>query len=82
MHDLSIERGEIIVINGDIEVSLVDILADRVRLGINAPREVTIHRREVYDAIKQGNHEAARVKAPGQPGPDTAKPTVDSDRAR
>ena len=60
MHDLSIERDEIIVIGDHIEVSLVDILGDRVRLGINAPRSVSIHRKEVYDAIKRGNGEVAK----------------------
>lgn len=69
MHDLSIERDEIIMIGADIEVTLVEILGDRVRLGINAPRSVSIHRKEVYDAIKQGNGEAA-------------KPTVDPGQAK
>ena len=60
MHDLSIERDEIIVIGADIEVSLVEILGDRVRLGINAPRHVSVHRKEVYDAIKRGDCEATK----------------------
>lgn len=38
---------------GDIEVTVVDIRGDRVRLGITAPKDVPVHRREVYDAIKR-----------------------------
>lgn len=44
-----------IVINGDIEIVVVSISKDGVRLGINAPREVQIHRREVFEAIKAAN---------------------------
>ena len=50
---LSRKRNESIVINDDIVVLVVDIRGDRVRLGIEAPKSVTIHRREVYDAIKR-----------------------------
>lgn len=38
---------------GDIEVSVIDIRGDKVRLGITAPNNVPVHRREVYDAIKR-----------------------------
>ena len=76
MHDLTIECGEIVVIGADIEVSLVGILGDRVRLGIIAPREIIVHRKEVYDAIKRGDGEATRVKAQGQAVVEAAKPTL------
>lgn len=49
---MSRKRDESIMI-GDIEVKVVDIRGDKVRLGINAPKEVPVHRREVYDAIKR-----------------------------
>lgn len=52
-----------LVINGEIEVVVVGITKDGVRLGINAPREVQVHRREVYDAIKAANEAAARPGA-------------------
>ena len=48
-----------IVINGEIEVVVVGISKDGVRLGINAPRNVQIHRREVFEAIKAANEAAA-----------------------
>ena len=48
---LSRKRDEAIVIGTDIEIFIVDIRGDKVRLGINAPKEVAVHRREVYDAI-------------------------------
>ncbi|MHC1623165.1 MAG: carbon storage regulator CsrA [Candidatus Methanospirareceae archaeon] len=45
--------GERIVIGDDVFVSVVDIREDKVRLGITAPKEMTIHREEVYNAIKR-----------------------------
>ena len=59
---LSRQRDETIMIGDDIEVTVVDIRGDKVRLGINAPREISVHRKEVYDAIKRENREAAQVK--------------------
>lgn len=50
---LSRKTNETIVIGENIIVTVVEIRSDRVRLGIDAPREVTVHRREVYDAIKR-----------------------------
>ncbi len=50
---LSRKRNESIVINNDIIITIVEIRGDKVRLGIEAPKEVPVHRREVYDAIKR-----------------------------
>ena len=50
---LSRKKNESIVINNDITVVVVEIRGDKVRLGIEAPKEVPVHRREVYDAIKR-----------------------------
>ena len=50
---LSRKNNEGIVINDRIVVTVVDIRGDRVCLGIEAPREVPVHRREVYDALKE-----------------------------
>jgi carbon storage regulator len=50
------------MIGDDIEVTVVDIRGDKVRLGINAPKEITVHRKEVYDAIRRENRAAAQVK--------------------
>ena len=49
---LSRLKNEQIVINDNITITVVDIRGDKVRLGIEAPKEVPVHRREVYEAIK------------------------------
>ena len=59
---LSRQRDETIMIGDDIEVTVVDIRGDKVRLGINAPKSIAVHRKEVYDAIRRENREAAQVK--------------------
>ena len=56
---LSRKKNESIVINNDITIVVVEIRGDKVRLGVEAPREVPVHRREVYDAIKRGENEGA-----------------------
>ena len=49
---LSRKKNESIVINDDITIVVVEIRGDKVRLGVEAPKEVPVHRREVYDAIQ------------------------------
>ncbi len=56
---LSRQRDETIMIGDDVEITVVDIRGDKVRLGINAPRTVQVHRKEVYRAIQKENTEAA-----------------------
>ncbi len=56
---LSRQRDETIMIGDDVQVTIVDIRGDKVRLGITAPREIQVHRKEVYDAIKRENQQAA-----------------------
>lgn len=46
------KRNESIIINDDVVITIVDVRGDRVRLGIQAPNEVSVHRSEVYAAIK------------------------------
>jgi carbon storage regulator len=58
---LSRQRDETIMIGDDIELTIVDIRGDKVRIGINAPSHVTVHRKEVYDAIKRENEQAAHL---------------------
>ncbi len=53
---LSRKKNESIVINNDITVTVVEIRGDKVRLGIVAPKEVPVHRQEVYDAIHGGKN--------------------------
>lgn len=51
---LSRMRDESIVIGDSIVITVVDIRGDKVRLGINAPTEIPVHRQEVYEAINRG----------------------------
>ena len=50
---LSRKKNESIVINNDITIVVVEIRGDKVRLGVEAPKEVPVHRREVFDAIQR-----------------------------
>ena len=59
---LSRQRDETIMIGDDIEITVVDIRGDKVRLGITAPNSVPVHRKEVYEAIKRENREASQVR--------------------
>jgi len=59
---LSRQRDETIMIGDDIEITIVDIRGDKVRLGISAPASVPVHRKEVYDAIKRENRESASMQ--------------------
>jgi carbon storage regulator len=67
---LSRQRDETIVIGDDIEITVVDVRGDKVRLGITAPRAVQVHRKEVYDSIKRENAEASRVQVDDLEGAD------------
>ena len=59
---LSRQRDETIMIGDDIEITIVDIRGDKVRLGITAPMTIPVHRKEVYEAIQRENREAAKVR--------------------
>ena len=59
---LSRHRDESIMIGDDVVVTIIDIRGDRVRLGIDAPQDIPVHRQEVYDAIKKENAKAARLQ--------------------
>ena len=50
---LSRGKDESIIIGDDVEITIVDVRGDKVRLGINAPRSISVHRKEVYDAIQK-----------------------------
>jgi carbon storage regulator len=66
---LSRKKNESIVINDDISIVVVEIRGDKVRLGVEAPKEVPVHRREVYDAIKRAEMESEKSASE----PDTAQ---------
>lgn len=58
---LSRHRDESIIIGDDIVITVVDIRGDKVRLGIAAPIEISVHRQEVYEAIQRENRQASRL---------------------
>ena len=57
---LSRQKDESIIIGDDIKITIVDVRGDKVRLGINAPRSISVHREEIYEAIQR---EKAQQKA-------------------
>jgi len=57
---LSRKKNESIVINDDITIVVVEIRGDKVRLGVEAPKEVPVHRREVFDAIRRNESPSNR----------------------
>jgi carbon storage regulator len=68
---LSRKINETIIINDNIVITVVDIRGDKVRLGIDAPKDVPVHRQEVYEAIKRGESAsgARRSDSSNSPNP-------------
>ncbi|BBH23908.1 carbon storage regulator [Paenibacillus baekrokdamisoli] len=58
---LSRKKGQSIIINNNIEIVISSIDGDQVKVGINAPIEVNILRKEVYDAVQESNRQALRT---------------------
>jgi carbon storage regulator len=90
---LSRQKNEAIMIGDEIEIVVVDIRGDRVRLGISAPGRIPVHRKEIYEAIKRENIEASRTqltdlsslgklfgKSPAQAAPDGKKDDSSKDK--
>lgn len=50
------------MIGDDVEITIVDVRGDKVRLGITAPRDIPVHRREIYDAIQREKSEKAKTE--------------------
>ena len=67
---LSRKKDECIVINNDITIVVVEIRGDKVRLGVEAPKEVPVHRREVFEAIARGEHAVAEPPRNSAPATD------------
>ena len=65
---LSRQRDQTIIIGDDIEITVVDIRGEKVRLGISAPPHIPVHRKEVYDSIKNSD-----ASGPGGPVKSLAK---------
>ena len=59
---LTRQINETIIIGDDIEITVVDVKGEKVRIGIRAPRNVSVHRKEVYLKILEQNVEAARSR--------------------
>lgn len=57
---LSRRRDESIMIGDDVEVTIVDVRGDVVKLGVRAPREIAVHRKEIYETIQRENIAAAQ----------------------
>ncbi len=60
---LSRHRDESIMIGDDVVVTIVDIRGDKVRLGIEAPQSIPVHRQEVYEAIQRENRRSTQTGA-------------------
>lgn len=58
---LTRKKQEAIIIDGNIEIKILEIQGDKVKLGISAPKSVTVHRQEIYNQIKDANQEASTV---------------------
>ena len=59
---LSRKKNEAIVINNNIEITILEIKGDQVKVGINAPKEVPVYRKEVYLQIQEANSEAVNAE--------------------
>ena len=64
---LSRQRDETIMIGDEVEITVVDIRGDKVRIGISAPTTIAVHRKEVYESIREENRRAASLDSDGLP---------------
>ena len=61
MLTLSRKKGESLVVNNNIEITVLDIRGDQIKIGISAPKEVSIYRKEVYLEIQKENEAAQQI---------------------
>ncbi|MBI4972115.1 MAG: carbon storage regulator CsrA [Candidatus Omnitrophica bacterium] len=59
---LSRKTNESIMIGDNVEIKIVEVKGDYVKLGITAPRSIAVHRKEIYEAIKRENEQAAKTQ--------------------
>lgn len=62
---LSRKKNEAIIINNNIEITILEVKGDQVKVGVTAPREVPVYRKEVYTQIQEANQEAATAEGMG-----------------
>ncbi len=74
---LSRQKDESIIIGDDIEITIVDVRGDKVRLGINAPREISVHRKEIYEAIQREKAQQRAAESTATGKTDESKPADD-----
>lgn len=60
---LSRKKGEALMINNDIEITVLEVKGEQVKLGISAPKEVPVYRKEVYVQIQESTKEAAATES-------------------
>lgn len=58
---LTRKKNEAIIIDGKIEIKILDVVGDKVKIGISAPREMEIYREEVYTQVRESNEEASHT---------------------
>lgn len=75
---LSRKKNESIIIDGEVTITVVEVRGDKVRLGIEAPREVPIHRSEVYEAIQRAQQQSNESNEEDAQGQDNHVSTTES----
>lgn len=71
---LTRKLGEIIRVGDSVKITILEIRSGAVKLGIEAPLEVKVHREEIYDRIQEENRRAGRKSGAGPDQPSTARP--------
>ena len=59
---LSRKKGEAIIVNNNVEITILEVKGDQVKIGITAPKEVPVYRKEVYVQIQEANKEAVSAE--------------------
>jgi len=79
---LSRQRDESIMIGDDVEIIIVDVRGDKVRLGITAPKEIPVHRREIYDAIQREKRQKKETQEKQEKESQSPQPSQESHQQR
>jgi len=66
------------MIGDDVEIIIVDVRGDKVRLGITAPKDIPVHRREIYDAIQREKSQKKETQEQQEKEPHTSQPSKES----